>query len=567
MVTTDKISCNIITSVLVKHGVREMVISPGSRNAPMVVAVARDGNISTTVVIDERSAAFIALGKAALSRCPVALLCTSGTAVLNYAPAVAEAYYRGIPLIVISADRPMEWIDQDDSQTLRQYEALAHYVKRSYNLPADCRSDSIQWYVNRVANDAILCATTGRKAPVHINLQLDEPLGGMTQARESRWIDRMIGAVVPELSLSASDCFRMAGRLARCPRVMVIAGFHDPDAGLSEALGSLAERDNIVVMTERISNLVSSGNRFIDCIDSTLSIMTDEEKDAMRPEIIITFGGAIVSRFVKQYLRNTGKCEHWHVGVTEATVDCLKSLALAVGFPPARFFAEMRDAISSMPSVKSDFAARWHDYAVTARRVHEDYVDRQPWSDMTAMRRVMEWIPEGWNVQLSNGTAVRYAQLFTSPGASRFDCNRGVSGIDGSVSTAIGASTVYDGVTLLVTGDMSAQYDVGALAAPCITPRFKMIVLCNGGGGIFRFIKSTSALDELERYFVVERPFPLQQLSAAYGFRYFQVSSESELSCCLDEFASEKEHPCILALITPGEESAAVLRNYFSVKP
>lgn len=125
MECTDKISCNILVAMLVNHGVKEAVISPGSRNAPMVVALSRCPSIKTTVVVDERSAAFIALGKSAISASPVALLCTSGTAVLNYAPAVAEAYYRQIPLIVISADRPMEWIDQDDSQTLRQYEALA----------------------------------------------------------------------------------------------------------------------------------------------------------------------------------------------------------------------------------------------------------------------------------------------------------------------------------------------------------------------------------------------------------------------------------------------------------
>ena len=156
MNTTDKVSCNIIVSLLVKHGIEEVVVSPGSRNAPLVLAMSKCAALKKTVVIDERSAAFIALGKASVSGKPAALVCTSGTAVLNYAPAVAEAYYRRVPLIVISADRPMEWIDQDDSQTLRQYEALSHYVKRSYNIPADCSADNMQWYTNRVVNDALL---------------------------------------------------------------------------------------------------------------------------------------------------------------------------------------------------------------------------------------------------------------------------------------------------------------------------------------------------------------------------------------------------------------------------
>lgn len=175
-----------MVSLLEKHCVEEAVVSPGSRNAPLMMALSASGSIRCTVVIDERSAAFIALGKASVTGRPVVLVCTSGTALLNYAPAVAEAYYRKVPLIAVSADRPVEWIDQDDSQTLRQYEALANYVKGNYNIPADCSAPTRQWYANRMVNDALISATSGRQAPVHINVQLDAPLGvwrdGMTHA-------------------------------------------------------------------------------------------------------------------------------------------------------------------------------------------------------------------------------------------------------------------------------------------------------------------------------------------------------------------------------------------------
>ena len=135
MESTAKKQCNILVDVLIAHGIRHFVMSPGSRNAPIIVALARRDGIERHVVVDERSAAFIALGLAQQTGEPVAVVCTSGTALLNYAPAVAEAYYQKLPLIVISADRPMEWIDQDDSQTIRQYEALAQFVKKSYDLP------------------------------------------------------------------------------------------------------------------------------------------------------------------------------------------------------------------------------------------------------------------------------------------------------------------------------------------------------------------------------------------------------------------------------------------------
>lgn len=566
MECTDKISCNILVAMLVNHGVKEAVISPGSRNAPMVVALSRCPSIKTTVVVDERSAAFIALGKSAISASPVALLCTSGTAVLNYAPAVAEAYYRQIPLIVISADRPMEWIDQDDSQTLRQYEALAHYVKRSYNVPADCREDNMQWYVNRVANDALICASSGRKAPVHINLQLDEPLNGMSSVMPHRWLSRTITQVSPASVLPESEKMSLAGRIAKSSGVLVIAGFHDPDPRLCEALQRLTQRGNVAVMTERIANLIAPNDMFVDMIDSTLSSMTDEEKASMHPEIVITLGGAIVSRFIKQYLRNAGVKEHWHVGMTEATIDCLRSLTMNVNMPATEFFEEIAGALDVVKVRESDYAAAWRRYAKRGAMLHDRYVDMQPWCDLTAMKRVFTSIPAGWNVQLSNGTTVRYAQLFCPLHDNRFDCNRGVSGIDGSVSTAVGASTVSQGVTLLVSGDMSVQYDIGALAAPCITPRFKMIVLCNGGGGIFRFVKSTSRLPELDEYFIVDRDFPLAKLADAYGFRYFEAASSQQFDSCFGDFISEHSKPCILSLITPGELSGTILTRYFKIK-
>lgn len=560
MKTTDKDSCLILVSLLVKHGVRHVVISPGSRNAPLVVALAQCDAIEKTVVIDERSAAFIALGKASIVDGAVALVCTSGTAVLNYAPAIAEAYYRKLPLVVVSADRPMEWIDQDDSQTLRQYEALSHYVKRSYNIPSRCDNDTSRWYVNRVVNDAMLCALSGRRAPVHINLQLDEPLNVRKPAEATYWTERFIGLVAPGRILTDSELTHLVERLSSPNKVLVIGGFHKPDALLNESLGRLAMMPNVTVLCESIANI--HNRLFIDSIDSTLSILDDEGKRSLTPDVVITFGGALVSRFVKQYLRNYRVGEHWHVGMTDNTIDCFQSLTLRIDMEAGSFFAQIADAMRESVD-DSDYSARWHEVAREARLLHDKYVSSIPWSDMSAMSAIMSMLPHDCNLQLSNGTSIRYAQLFSSRDIRRSDCNRGVSGIDGCTSTAIGASTVYDGVTVLITGDMSAQYDIGALTVDCIPPRFKMIVMCNGGGGIFRFISSTSNQPELEEYFVVKRHFPLRQMAEAYGFRYFEADSVESLRCNFQNFMEVSDRPSIMAVHTPAEESAEVLRGYF----
>lgn len=559
MITTDKESCLILVSLLEAHGVKRAVVSPGSRNAPLLVAMERSGTLETTVVVDERSAAFVALGLSAITGEPVAIVCTSGTALLNYAPAVAEAYYRKIPLIVISADRPMEWIDQDDSQTLRQFEALSHYVKRSYDIPARCGDENSRWYCNRVINDALTLAVTGRTGPVHINMQLDEPLGRLADHKTGR--ERVIDCVSPRADLSVCEARSLGDSIASPCRVLVVGGFIAPDEKLNRALVKLSRKPNVTVMCENISNLHCDS--FIDTIDNVLSVMSPHEMEAMRPDIVITFGGAIVSRMIKRYLREYAPARHWHVGVTENTIDCFRSLTTRVEMSPGIFFTQLASAMQPH-NHPSDYSSRWTKFRVRARAAHDAYVAAAPWSDLKAFDAIYRRLPQGWNMQFSNGTPIRYAQLFSSYKLHRCDCNRGVSGIDGCTSTAVGASMGYGGTTLLVTGDMSAQYDVGALACRALSPRFKMIVMCNGGGGIFRFIGSTSALPECERYFAASADFPARQLAEAYGFAFFEASDEASLNSCWRAFADESARPAMLAVHTPLQLSADILRGYFT---
>ncbi len=561
METTDKASCNIIINLLQQHGVEHVVISPGSRNAPLIVAVARCNNIKKTIIIDERSAAFVALGIASASNQAVALICTSGSALLNYAPAIAEAYYRRIPLIVISADRPIEWIDQDDSQTIRQYEALANYVKRSYNIPAQCLTNTDKWYVNRIVNDALLTAKIGRKSPVHINVQLDEPLNHMIKL-SSENIERVVNMVSYGNTLSWDTLNRLSKSINNATKILIIAGFYHPDKRLDSALKKISELPSVAIMSESIANLRGSDD-FINCIDRTLSIMTDDEKQLMRPDIVITYGGALISRHIKQYLRKYRPVEHWHVGISDTTIDCFQSLTMRIEVEPVDFFEPIASSVSSL-DIYSDYSLRWTEIKKRATQSHDLYLSTTPWSDFKAFSAIMDAVPNEWNLQLSNGTVIRYAQLFADKVFRRSDCNRGVSGIDGCTSTAIGASIVNDDVTLLITGDMSAQYDIGALANDAVSPRFKMIVMCNGGGGIFRFINSTSSLPGLEKYFVVKPKLPLRNLADGYGFAFFEVSDSSEIEEVMPHFISESEKPAILAVNTPAGISAQVLKDYFN---
>lgn len=559
MITTDKLSCNILADLLIAHGIKDVIVSPGSRNSPLIVALARRKEFNLHVVIDERSAAFIGLGMAVQSFRPVALICTSGTALLNYAPAVAEAFYRAVPLIVVSADRPSEWIDQDDSQTLWQQNALASYVKRSCDIGAHLEFANGEWMCDRVINDVLLEAVCGRRGPVHINLRLDSPLNRMHDRPEDS--SRVIRMVTPPLELSTAEARRLGERLASPKKVLVIVGFHEPDERLNRALVKLARLPNVVVMTETIANLHSP--LFISRIDMTLRILSKEDRANLRPDVVITAGGALVSRHIKEWIRSMDRSvEHWHIGLSHVTVDCFKHLSLRIEMEAPVFLRQLASALQ-IHQTSSDYSRLWHDIYERAIVSHEEYVRISPWCDLTAFSYITDHLPQRWNLHLSNGTSIRYAQLMDCSRLHRCECNRGVSGIDGCTSTALGASVLYQGVTLLISGDMSFQYDISALASQLISPKFKMIVLCNGGGGIFRFISATSELPEREEFLAVGSNLPLGKLAEGYGFAYFEASSMAELTTIFPAFIAEYNSPALLAINTPPQLSAEVLKRYF----
>lgn len=560
MNTTDKETCRQLIELLVAHGVCDVVLSPGSRNTPLIIAAKRHEKLRTHVVIDERSAAFFGLGIALQTDRPVALICTSGSAILNYGPAIAEAYYRRVPLIAISADRPEEWIDQDDSQTIRQYGVLENIVKGSFDIYGD-NSDKVQRsFANRAINDALILAKKGPQGPVHINVRLDEPLAGLS-APKSTVIPKIELIGCEEMGLSTAMYDTLAKRVAG-KKVMVIAGFGKGSARLDKALDDFVKKTGAVVLHEAQSNIHPALS--ISHIDVTLTTFNDAEMTDLRPDIVISFGGAILSRIIKNYLRTSNKkIEHWHIAESPNAIDCFLALSKRIECEPTSFFEGLSKACPQVQTSGGTYLKQWREKAAQAKAKMLAFFQSCPWSNFYAMGQLMKVAPRKWNLHFSNGTAVRYAQLFDYSAFVRIECNRGVSGIDGATSTAIGAQLYYDDVTLLVSGDMSTQYDMGALALTEITPRFKMAVLNNNGGGIFRYIKSTSALDECEECFAADVRLPLKELAEAYGFAYYEAINKQSFDKAFTMFAAEKTRPAILNIITPAQESADVLRNFF----
>ena len=496
MENIDKPTVQILGSLLHAYGVRHVVVSSGSRCAPLTVCFNRLGFFRLHTVIDERTAGFVGLGMAVALNEPVALVCTSGSAPLNYGPALAEAYYRRVPLIAISADRPANWIDQREGQTIHQAHCLDSVVRCSIDLQP-CSASVLQWNeANLKINRALAEATGLIKGPVHINVQLEAPLTPMTEADYSYMAKKI--TVRERISASVHDILDLHSEPASRP-MLIIGGIALSDKD-RRRIEEFNRSSNVVVVAEAQSNI--RGALRPAYFDKGLDLPQD-----MTPDLVMLIGGDMVSNRFKAWLRSLERTTFISTTLEDTLTDTYGHLKANV---PCRVkvLIEYLEQVAKEASVM--FKANW-------LRMHRKENTENGLVQM--LQKLVSQFRFG-DLHVSNGSAIRLVQYLDIPKGVRVECNRGVSGIEGSTSTAIGSAMVSERPTLLITGDMSAAYDIGALAINGIPANFKMVVLDNDGGDIFRNISTTSALPELEEYFAMPPRFPIKELAMAYGFDY-----------------------------------------------
>ncbi|MDG2193471.1 MAG: 2-succinyl-5-enolpyruvyl-6-hydroxy-3-cyclohexene-1-carboxylic-acid synthase [Polaribacter sp.] len=522
----------------------------GSRNAPLTIGFVNHAEIKALRVVDERCAAFFALGIAQQIQKPVAIVCTSGSALLNYYPAIAEAFYSNIPLVVISADRPAHLIDIGDGQTIRQENVFANHILFSANLQERVTSESENL---ELVSEALQIALF-KKGPVHINVPFDEPL--YETVKELKKV-KLINVSSSAVERSPIDYREFAKIWNTSSKKLIVVGSHFPDADLQAVLNDLVNDASVLLLTETSSNLHSK--KCINAIDQLIFSLDDAQLKEFQPDILITFGGMVVSKKIKQVLRKYPPKHHWHVDAlkTMDTYHCLTEFAQQ---KPTDFLLQLQ---TEAKEVYSDYQQKWLSEKEKRAQKHERYLQEIAHSDLKVFEQVLECIPKGSQLQLSNSSVVRYAQLFDVDQSLRVFCNRGTSGIDGSTSTAIGAALASEKQTVFITGDLSFFYDSNALWNAYIPKHFRIIIINNSGGGIFRFIpgpKSTNALE----YFETPHQLTAAQLSEMYHFEYVPVSDGTQLQTALTTFYWASEQPKILEVFTDKEINEKVLKEYFN---
>ena len=547
---SDKKNILQLVALLEAHGITKVVLCPGSRNAPLVHTLSTHPGFTCYAMTDERSAGYFAIGLALNGGHPAAVCCTSGTALLNLHPAVAEAYYQNIPLGVISADRPAAWSGQMAGQTLPQPGVFQTLVKKSVNLP-EIQTEEDEWYCNRLVNEALLETNHHGKGPVHINIPISEPLFQFTAESlpEVRVITRYQG-----LNVYDRDYNDLIERLNRYQKRMVIVGQMNL-IYLFEKRHTKLLYKHFVWLTEHIGNQTVPGIP-VKNFDAALYAMPEEKTGQMTPELLITYGGHVVSKRLKKYLRQHPPKEHWHVSADGEVVDLYGSLTTVIEMDPFEFLEKIAPLLDNRVP---EYPRVWENYCKTIPEPEFGY------SEMSAIGALIKALPESCALHLANSSVIRYAQLYQVPSTIEVCCNRGTSGIEGSLSTAVGYAAGSDKLNFIAIGDLSFFYDMNALWNINVRPNLRILLLNNGGGEIFHTLPGLDMSGTSHKYITAVHKTSAKGWAEERGFLYQRVENEEQLAEAMKTFTQPEamEQPVLMEVFSNKNKDARILKDYY----
>lgn len=543
MRVTNKTAVQSLLFLLQERGIQNIVYSPGSRNAPFAIAL--DGHVffKVHIKVDERSAAFFALGMAQQLGKPVALICTSGTAPLNFAPAIAEAYYQEIPLVVITADRPAESINQSEGQCIDQIGIYNNFIKAQYNIIEEAEDEqdvaSNHHAMSKILNQALQFPL----GPVHLNTPFKEPL-----YKEQSLAHPMTCVKTEGPGKVHSTNFP---EFNRNEKYLVLMG-QNTDESIAPFIKQLALLNNVTVLTETHSNVHALGG--IDCIDRWVMSLSAKELESLHWDVVISLGHNVISRKIKTLIKSKAQA-HWSVQWQDKPIDTYRLNPLVIQCSIHQFLSNW----VSQWSLEMSKELTHMDKENPLERL-EGYFQNRPFSDLKFFFTLSKSWPLNAQVQMGNSSAVRYVQLFEQRRDLRFYGNRGVSGIDGSTSTAVGAAAVVEKDVVLVTGDLSFLYDANGLWHQPWPTNLKIIVVDNGGGGIFKIIDGAKTEPAVPRFFETPHQRDLVKWIEGWGLK---VANYTELNVDnLKVFFSTNEYQ-VLVVKTPAEVNPIELDLFF----
>jgi 2-succinyl-5-enolpyruvyl-6-hydroxy-3-cyclohexene-1-carboxylate synthase len=539
-----------LVSICYQKGIRKVVVSPGSRSAPLTIGFVRHGGFEVFTISDERSAAYIALGISQSAEQVVVLVCTSGTAALNHAPAIAEAFYLQIPLLVLSADRPFEWIDQLDGQTIRQKNLHQLHTKANFEIPSDTSHPDSVWLIDRTVNEAINLVKSQPYAPVHVNVPIREPF----YPAQNEVIDfkpsipfeiKIFEEEKSQTYFTYKQWNQLEKEWSQFDKKLIVLGQNWENAEWKNILAKL----QVSVVADSIANY------------KAINVITHQDLfkfgEILQPDLLITVGLSLISKNLKLFLRKYKAKAHWHIQEHGYVADTFQSLTKILRIHPSLFFEEIeKRRFSSNPL----YMYEWTKQERMIKKGLDEWAKNPPFGELSVIQYLLQNLPENSNLHLANSMTVRYVNLLGLNEAKNITVfsNRGTSGIDGSSSTAIGHTlSNYQKINILITGDMAFFYDRNAFWHNYPFPNLKILVLNNHAGIIFRMIDAGQQ-PELEEYFETKQTLEAEKTALDFGMKYWKVKNENEFTKAFEEWLDEKNAPCLLELITDKKESMKI---------
>jgi len=549
-----------ISEICYQKHVHEFILSPGSRCAPLTISLVRHRGINTRTISDERSAAFIALGIAQQTRKTVGLVCTSGSAAYNYAPAISEAFYQQIPLLILTADRPPEWIDQLDGQTIRQSSIYGSHIKQSFNFPSDLSHPDAIWHAERILSEAINLSQEFPQGPVHINIPLREPFYPEKEIVFNSNV-KIIQQLSGEKSLRSSEWNDLSEEYKKYKSVLIVAGQQRLDEKMVDTLHTASIKNHIPVIADIISNITSGHT--INFHDSILASSNQEALKKLEPDLLITFGKSVISKRLKTFLRKNKPKAHWHIQSHGQVADTYQSLTKSIQCDPLIFFERF---MTPEWKIESAFQNEWlTNEKIAEQKVSAYFKEENTFTEFSAMEAVFKQLPSDSILHLANSMPVRYANYLSLKGMSKgieVFGNRGTSGIDGTISTAFGAALSTDKLVTVITGDLAFFYDRNAWWNNYNPSNLRVILLNNHGGGIFRMIDGPAKQPELDEYFITKQSLKAENTAKDFNLGYFFCTNKLDLSNGLMHFFDRSERAKILEVETNSPSNTDAFKRF-----
>lgn len=530
-----------LADICADSGIENVVISPGSRSAPLVLAFTRSGKFKIQPALDERSGGFLALGMAIASGKPSILICTSGTAVLNFGPAIAEAFYQQVPLLILTADRPPESIDQWDGQAIRQQGVFAPHCRFHAQVPGTDFSPEAERHAISLFQQAIFQLQAYPAGPVHLNLPFREPFYPIESEELTFTNTNAIRIAHGNKNLDSIRMNAYAEQFSQSENRMLLVGQQPYNHNFNNSLKALTEYGNIVIAGDVLNNITPE----VPLVSNWDWFSPELLSQPVEIDVLISTGTTLLSKKLKTFLKKNKPKQHWHLCLDGFPPDPLKTITDIIHCDPSWFLSRLAETVyfqqpSTQLAAKS-FQNHWNGVQKKYAGSLGSVVSQQPWSDFRAIHGLFSHLPDHIQIFAGNSMAIRYVNALGHllPLSKTCFGNRGTSGIDGCLSTSVGIAMVTPEKPMFaILGDISFFYDRNALWRKNIPKNLKIIILNNNGGNIFRIIPDSGKLPEMEPWFEMDQILNAENVAKDAGMAYFSISNKEEAQKTLNAFFS-----------------------------